>query len=75
MDPLLIGYLGAGLLLALLAFGVPVGVAMGAVGIGGMYSGAGEALTFGQLRTLPFAVVNNYGFAVLPMFVLMGVLA
>ena len=29
----------------------------------------------GQLRTLPFAVVNNYAFAVLPMFVLMGVLA
>ena len=48
---------------------------MGVTGVVGMLLGAGEALTFGQLRTLPFAVVNNYGFAVLPMFVLMGVLA
>ena len=75
MDPLLIGYLGAGLLFVFLAMGIPVGVAMGVIGIGGLYIGAGEAMTFGQLRTLPFAVVNNYGFAVLPMFVLMGVLA
>lgn len=75
MDPLFIGYAGAGILFAFLALGIPVGVAMGIIGIGGMLIGAGEALTFGQLRTLPFAVVNNYGFAVLPMFVLMGILA
>lgn len=75
MDPLLIGYLGAGLLFVFLALGIPVGIAMGVIGIGGMFLGAGEAMTFGQLRTLPFSVVNNYGFAVLPMFVLMGVLA
>ena len=75
MDPVMIGYLGAGLLFVLLALGIPVGVAMGVIGVGGMLIGAGEALTFGQLQTLPFAVVNNYAFAVLPMFVLMGVLA
>ncbi len=75
MDPLLIGYLGGGLLFVFLALGIPVGVSMGVIGIGGMFIGAGELLTYGQLRTLPFAVVNNYGFAVLPMFVLMGVLA
>jgi tripartite ATP-independent transporter DctM subunit len=75
MDPLWIGYIGAGLLFGFLALGIPVGVSMGVIGIGGMLIGAGQALTFGQLQTLPFAVVNNYGFAVLPMFVLMGVLA
>jgi C4-dicarboxylate transporter DctM subunit len=75
MDPLFIGYFGAILLFAFLAAGIPVGAAMGVIGIGGMLIGAGEAMTFGQLRTLPFAVVNNYAFAVLPMFVLMGVLA
>ena len=75
MDPLWIGYIGAGLLFVFLALGIPVGVSMGVIGIGGMLIGAGQALTFGQLQTLPFAVVNNYGFAVLPMFVLMGVLA
>ncbi len=75
LEPLTIGYAGAGLLFVLLAMGVPVGVSMGVIGVAGMALGAGAALTFGQLQTLPFAVVNNYAFAVLPMFVLMGVLA
>jgi len=75
MDPLTIGYLGMLALLVLLASGTPVSVAMGTVGIVGMLLGAGPLLTIGQLRGLPFAVVNNYAFAVLPMFVLMGVLA
>jgi len=75
MDPLWIGYIGGGLLFVFLALGIPVGISMGVIGIGGMLIGAGEAMTYGQLRTLPFAVVNNYGFAVLPMFVLMGILA
>ena len=75
MDPLTIGYAGAALLFVFLAAGIPVSVSMGVIGIGGMLLGAGPLLTMGQLRVLPFWVVNNYGFAVLPMFVLMGVLA
>lgn len=75
MDPIIVGYAGAGLLFVFLAIGIPVGVAMAAIGISGMLLGAGELLTWGQLRVLPFWVVNNYAFAVLPMFVLMGVMA
>ncbi|MBW3098314.1 TRAP transporter large permease [Pseudohoeflea coraliihabitans] len=75
MDALTIGYTCVGLLFLFLALGVPVGVAMGILGVGGMYFGFGENFAFGQLRTLPFAVVSNYAFAVLPLFVLMGVLA
>lgn len=75
MDPVYIGYLAALALIVALAAGIPIGIAMGAVGVGGMLLGVGPLLTFGQLRTLPFAVVNNYDFAVLPLFVLMGVLA
>ena len=75
MDPIIVGYAGAGLLFVFLAIGIPVGVAMAATGISGMILGAGELLTWGQLRVLPFWVVNNYAFAVLPMFVLMGVMA
>ena len=75
MDPIVVGYFGAGLLFVFLAIGIPVGVAMGAIGIGGMLLGVGELFTWGQLRVLPFWVVNNYAFAVLPMFVLMGILA
>lgn len=75
MDPVAVGYAAAFALLLLLAAGIPIGVAMASVGVGGMLLAVGPALTFGQLRTLPFAVVNNYDFAVLPLFVLMGVMA
>ncbi|MEE9196392.1 MAG: TRAP transporter large permease [Alphaproteobacteria bacterium] len=75
MEPLTIGYAGAALLFVFLAAGIPVSVSMGVIGIGGMLLGAGPLLTMGQLSVLPFWVVNNYAFAVLPMFVLMGVLA
>ena len=74
-DPLIVGYAGVILLFLFLGLGVPVAVSMGVVGICGMYFGAGELFVIGQLRSLPFATVNSYGLAVLPLFVLMGVLA
>ena len=74
-DPLIVGYAGVVLLFLFLALGIPVAVAMGIVGICGMYFGVGELFLVGQLRSLPFATVNEYGLAVLPLFVLMGVLA
>ena len=75
MDPLVVGYSGIFFMFVLLALGVPIAVAMGTVGVVGMYLGAGELFTMGQLKTLPFATVAEYGLAVLPMFVLMGILA
>ena len=74
-DPLIVGYAGVILLFLFLGLGVPVAVSMGVVGICGMYFGAGDLFVIGQLRSLPFATVNSYGLAVLPLFVLMGVLA
>jgi len=75
MDPLTVGYVCITALLVLLAMGVPVAVALGLVGLVGMYFGVGASFAFGQLRTLPYAVTSNYSYAVLPLFVLMGVLA
>ncbi|MDQ2778766.1 MAG: TRAP transporter large permease subunit [Pseudomonadota bacterium] len=75
MDPLWIGFGSAALLVLALLLGVPVAPAMGLIGIGGMLASAGFAFTAAQLRGLPYAVVANYDFAVLPLFVLMGVLA
>lgn len=75
LDPLIVGYAGVILLFVFLGLGVPVAVAMGVVGICGMYFGIGDLFVIGQLRTLPFATVNSYALAVLPLFVLMGVLA
>ena len=75
MSAIVIGYLSALALVIALVAGVPVAPAMGLVGIVGMLLSVGPAFTFAQLKSLPFAVVNNYDFAVLPMFVLMGALA
>ncbi len=75
MTPLEIGMMSVAALLMLLATGVPVAAALGVVGLAGMLLGAGPALTIPQLKSLPFAVVNNYELAVLPMFVLMGTFA
>jgi tripartite ATP-independent transporter DctM subunit len=75
LDALSVGYLCVGLLVVLLFVGLPVAAAMGLLGIGGMYIAIGEAFAFGQLRTLPYQVTSNYGYAVLPLFVLMGTIA
>ncbi len=75
MDFTTVGYISIGLLFVTLALGVPVAVAMGASGIVGMMLGPGANFLAGQLSSLPYAVTGNYAFAVLPLFVLMGVLA
>ena len=75
MDPVTVGYVGVGVLFFLLVAGLPVGVALGLVGVGGMYVGFGESFVLGQLRSLPYAVTSTYAYAVLPLFVLMGLFA
>jgi tripartite ATP-independent transporter DctM subunit len=62
-------------MLGLLISGVPVGVTLSIVGVAGMYFGLSSSFAFGQLRSLPFSVSSNYAFAILPLFVLMGIVA
>lgn len=59
-------------LLVLLAMGTPVAVAMGLVGIAGMFAVGGAPLALSQLHTLPYQLGADYVFAVVPLFVLMG---
>jgi C4-dicarboxylate transporter, DctM subunit len=75
MESLTLGYLFVGLLLILLFAGIPVAAAMGLLGVAGMMLSVSESFAFGQLRTLPYQVTSNYGYAVLPLFVLMGTIA
>lgn len=75
MDQTIIGISSVVGMLALLLGGVPVGVALGIVGVGGMYFGLSSSFALGQLRSLPFSVSGNYAFAILPLFVLMGIVA
>ena len=62
-------------LLALLAFGVPVGLAMAAVASVGLYLEIGPTFVLSTFESLPFALTSDYTFVVIPMFVLMGVIA
>jgi tripartite ATP-independent transporter DctM subunit len=62
-------------MIALLALGVPVAYAIGAVAIVGIYIAIGPVFLLSTLQSLPYAFASDYNFAVVPMFVLMGALA
>jgi C4-dicarboxylate transporter, DctM subunit len=66
------GLTGFGVLLALMAIRIPIGVAMLAVGIGGygLYNGVTPLLAF--LKTSPYYQFSTYSLSVIPLFVLMG---
>jgi len=75
MDPLTIAGIGFCLMLVLIAFHVPIGIAMGLIGMGGfaMIVGWGPALSL--LASEPAATLSNLNLAVIPLFMLMGNLA
>ena len=72
MDPATLCGVATLALLVLLAIGIPVAVAMGVVGLAGMWIVGGPGLALTQLQTLPYNLAADYGFAVVPLFVLMG---
>ena len=69
------GLWGFAAMIALLALGVPVAYAIGAVAIVGIYIAIGPVFLLSTLQSLPYAFASDYNFAVVPMFVLMGALA
>jgi C4-dicarboxylate transporter DctM subunit len=72
MDPLTVGYIAIGILVLLLFSGIPIGVAMGATGIAGMYFIAGPQAALGLMERIPYDTTANYGISVVPLFILMG---
>jgi tripartite ATP-independent transporter DctM subunit len=72
MSQTVIGLLGIGILSAMLMIGLDVGFSMLVTGFIGfaMIGGWGAALA--NMAILPFDTLNNYFFAVLPLFILMG---
>jgi tripartite ATP-independent transporter DctM subunit len=75
MDPGLIAILGFVVLFALMLLRVPVGIAMGLVGVGGFGCIAGFAPALKLLAQSPIRTATDAGFAVIPMFLLMGAIA
>jgi C4-dicarboxylate transporter, DctM subunit len=72
MSNIAAGLASFGILLALLAVRVPIGVAMLAVGAGGFIWIQGLAPLLSFLKTTPFETFSNYSFSVIPLFLLMG---
>lgn len=75
MSAALFGLFGFIVTLGLIAFGVPVAVAMTAVGVGGYWWLSGWSDASYVLGSAPFEAVFPYSFSVIPLFVVMGVFA
>jgi tripartite ATP-independent transporter DctM subunit len=75
VDRDLVALLGFAGMFALMALRVPIGVAMGIVGVLGFaaLSGLGPALNL--LGNVPLSVLTDYNLSVIPMFILMGAFA
>lgn len=62
-------------LFGLMALRVPVGIAMGIVGVGGFAQIAGWGPALNQLAISPLRTLTDYNTSLIPMFILMGVFA
>ncbi|WP_108502630.1 TRAP transporter large permease [Paracoccus indicus] len=72
MNPVLVGTVGLGLLLALLLIRVPVAFAMFAIGFCGIWLLNGFSAAMGLLSSETFALASNAELIVVPLFILMG---
>jgi tripartite ATP-independent transporter DctM subunit len=75
MDTTTIGVIGFLAMLGLMFLGVPIGVAMGAVGFLGFAWVSGWNAALNMLSLAPYSAVATYVLSVVPLFVLMGHLA
>jgi tripartite ATP-independent transporter DctM subunit len=66
------GFVG---MFALMALRVPIGVAMGIVGVAGFASLSGLKPGLNLLANVPLSVLTDYNLSVIPMFILMGAFA
>jgi C4-dicarboxylate transporter, DctM subunit len=72
MAPITIGFIGVGALILILFSGIPVGFAMGIVGLCGMIALSGWNAGLGILKTVPYTTVASYDLSPVPLFILMG---
>jgi tripartite ATP-independent transporter DctM subunit len=75
MDTTTVGIIGFAAMLALMFLGMPIGVAMGAVGFLGFAWVSGWNAALNMLSLAPYSAVATYVLTVVPLFVLMGHIA
>jgi tripartite ATP-independent transporter DctM subunit len=72
MSSITVGIAGIVLVLMLMAFGIPVGIAMGLIGFAGLGYLISISAAFAKIGVSAFATMSNYSLAVLPLFILMA---
>ena len=75
MDRDLVALLGFVGMFALMALRVPIGIAMGIVGVAGFASLTSAKTALNLLSNVPLSVLTDYNLSVIPMFILMGAFA
>ena len=76
MDDLYWGIIGFVAVLSLMVLGVHVGLALAATGFIGMFLMTGKlSLALALFTTTPYSTTNVYAFAILPLFIIMGLFA
>lgn len=75
MESHIIGFIGFGALLVLIAMGVPIAFAAALVGSIGFIVIGGTDMAFHFLGTLPYSEINAYAYTTLPLYILLGELA
>jgi tripartite ATP-independent transporter DctM subunit len=75
MDPVFAGISAIFAVLALIALGIPIGFSIALVALVGLYLVGGMTLMLLSVEGIPFEFASQYGFVVIPMFILMGAFA
>ena len=76
MDDLYWGIIGFVAVLSLMILGVHVGLALATTGFVGMFLMTGKvSLALALFTTTPYSTTNVYAFAILPLFIIMGLFA
>ena len=69
-----VGFLGIGVLLLMIFLRVPVGVALSAVSIGGLFVIVGDRAAIGMISQIPYDFTAHWTLSSIPMFLFMGYL-
>ncbi len=75
MSSMTIGIIGMVMLIAMIIYGVHICVALGSVGLCGIMAIMGPTKAISMFQTISFSSAATFDFAVIPMFVMMGMLA
>jgi tripartite ATP-independent transporter DctM subunit len=75
MDPAIVGLIGIGCLAVVLMLGIPIGISLVLIGMGGLSVIVGVESAFGSAMETIYHKIASYDLVTIPLFVLMGYLA